>query len=269
MQNNRTIEEQANAAARMVVNFLSAITPLFLILSILGIAGFTGYMEYTFYRDIIGGFAFIPGVLYALIRFGAGLGGIRLFKLRHFIQGVFFVLVSVALTIWTSYHVGTIAGIIATDPGKVDSARYLLTTMLWTALIGEVMIAVIMSVHKDETRNETDGVTGSVTAPKRNTTAMNWRERNGKASSNGNGIVNETKRNPIGFKKPVNGPNARSNGISDRNEEALQLGLKRARNNLRQYRNRLRNGEGNPATQQRNITKWEAKVQEYETLLSE
>lgn len=66
----------------------------------------------------------------------------------------------------------------------------------------------------------------------------------------------ETRRNPV------------SNGVSD-DALLIEAELEKARNNLRAYRSKLRNNQGNPETLRRGVAKWEGVVSALESQLQQ
>lgn len=294
MNQNAQFEHQAKAAAAALVNILTAITPLFLVVAILGVATVNGYLEYIHYSVVIGSAAWVPGFIFASIRFGSGLGGIHLFKQGETMRGLFFLLVSVGLTFWTSSHAGSMAVSIALSSGQEDNARVLIQTALWVALIGEVMIATYMGAHHSETpataqreTPETQPYRNGATPPQQvvaqpRATVTTPPQRIGNNGNTTPGINNsatietgQPQRREIGFRQPER--NAVSNSLQAvqpapaatfRNDGVLlSEQLETARGNLRAYRSKLRAGKGNTETLQRGVTKWESIVADLEAQL--
>lgn len=276
-ENTSTFEEQATKAAVAVVNILTAITPLFLITLILGIATFNGWLEYIYYYAVIGSMAWIPGFLFAFMRFGSGLGGINLFKSGYTMQGLFFLLVSIGMTFWTSSHVPKMGEALAVSEGMATHAAWLFRYLLWVALIGEVMIAVYMYTHRNATpqqNNEQDAAT-----PERTTLRNVETVRFEVPSRNGNGQAYNSatptpQRQQIGFQLPTLQKAATpaspvTNEVSGPDGYLVAEELDKARNNLRAYRSKLRNGNGNPETLRRGVQRWEARVAELEAQLQQ
>lgn len=285
--NSTTFEQQATAAAAGLVNLLTAVTPVFLIITIVGIATLNGYLEYLHYHKVIGPAAWVPGFIFASIRFGSGLGGIHLFKAGEWIRGGFFVIVSVGLTFWASAHASSMAESIAVATGQIDNARVMILTGLWVALLGELMIATYMGRNSNETatQEKRNAATSQQSTNRNETATPQHAVSNGNSSSatlhrndtrNGS-ILNvaeqpqhEPQRQQIGFK--VNAATAVSNGVSAKNEEdgfLVAEQLDKARNNLRAYESKLRNGKGNEETLQRGVQRWRKKVAALEQQLQE
>lgn len=206
---NKDFQNQAKEGAEMVVHTLTAVTPIFLVFAIMGVATFNGWLEYTHYRAVIGGLAWIPGFIFAGMRFGSGLGGIQMFKSGSFARGVFFLAVSVGLTFWTSAHAPQMAESIAINVGQTLNAEWFIKTALWVALIGELMIAMYMGAqtptanaktvepHIHETFKPEQPKTVSTTPIQNGFPLPISQNGNGYASKNNYGSTNTVK--PIGF----------------------------------------------------------------------
>lgn len=292
-QSTQQFDQQAKAAAAALVNILTAITPLFLVVAILGVATVNGYLEYVHYSVVIGSAAWVPGFIFASIRFGSGLGGIHLFKTGQTMRGLFFLLVSVGLTFWTSSHAGSMAVSIALTPGQEDNARILIQTALWVALIGEVMIATYMGAHHDETAQRAPAtkpdetaqlspatapqrVPQQVTATPRATSIITPPQRNGDEISNVAPIAaeqpeTEQPRNQIGFRTHRN---AVANNVTPRqrkprrNSLTLAEQLEVAKRNVRAQRSKLNRGIGTPETVQLRLDEWSSEVERLKAQLT-
>lgn len=281
--NDKTFEQQAKDAAAGLVNILTAITPIFLVAAILGVATFNGWLEYIHYFAVIGSLAWIPGFVFAAIRFGSGLGGIHMFKGGETMKGLFFLAISVGLTFWTSAHAPAMAESIAIELDQIGNAEWFIHTCLWVALLGELMIATYMSAHKKDAQRATrnrNGATGGNVAGLRDVT-----NSSATAQRNGNGAIynsateqrnEQLQRQQIGFRqRPATSnrneaatrQNAVSNDVSGDDAYLLQEQLDKARNNLRAYESKLRNGKGNPETLRRGVARWENRVAELEEKL--
>lgn len=131
-----------------LVLFLSSITPIFLILCILTIGIFNGYLETVHYSKVIGGMSWIPGTMFAGLRFASGLGGVKMFMNDDKVRGSIFVFISIMLTIWVSTHAKEIATSITLTDSQYDNALWFVRTSLWTALLGELMMAAFMTAKR-------------------------------------------------------------------------------------------------------------------------
>lgn len=138
-QSNQTFEAQVESFTLGLVSAISALAPLALILVILGIAGANAMIEYAYQKEIFPDFAVFPAILIAGLRFGAGMGSIVLIKKSRFIPGIFFMLISLGLTIYSWWHVPIIAEMIA--PTVPAQASFTIALILWGGLFGEAMIA--------------------------------------------------------------------------------------------------------------------------------
>lgn len=131
-----------------LVLFLSSITPIFLILCILTIGIFNGYLETVHYSKVIGGMSWIPGTMFAGLRFASGLGGVKMFMNDDKVRGGIFVFISVMLTIWVSTHAKEIASSITLTDSQYNNALWFVRTSLWTGLLGELMMAAFMTAKR-------------------------------------------------------------------------------------------------------------------------
>lgn len=294
---HQQFDHQAKAAAAALVNILTAITPLFLVVAILGVATVNGYLEFLHYSVVIGAAAWVPGMIFASIRFGSGLGGIHLFKSGRTMPGLFFLCVSIALTFWTSSHAADMSVSIALTPGQEDNARVLIQTGLWVCLIGELMIAIYMGAHHDETpqrHTETkpeetaqlapatlgattpQRVPQQVPATPRATSIIPPAQRNGNEISNIAPIAAEQPeaeqpRNQIGFRSHRT---AVANNVTPRqrkprrNSLTLAEQLEVAKRNVRAQRSKLNRGIGTPETVQLRLNEWSSEVERLKAQLT-
>ena len=238
----KTFEIKANEFSQRLVTVTTALTPAFLIISILLLALFNGFLEYLHYREIIGTWsAILPGIVFAILRFGSGLGGIKMIQNQEAPRGVFFVFVSIGLTSWATSHVSEIAQSIAINPEQVANAKWFVVTALWVALLGELMIAAYMQSVQEKLDKELKMATIRK-KPLRKTTTYT------EPSASGSNL------NAIGFKT---------------NSQQLVADLQRAKNNLAAYESKLRNGVGNPDSMQNGIDRWKNKIALIESALSQ
>lgn len=133
---------------KTLILFLSAITPAFLVLCIITIGIFNGYLETVHYTKVIGSLSWIPGTMFAGLRFASGLGGVKMFMAADRVRGGFFVLISILLTIWVSTHSKQMASSIALTELQYNNALWFVRTSLWTGLLGELMMAAYMTAKK-------------------------------------------------------------------------------------------------------------------------
>ena len=237
----KTIETKANEFSQRLVTVTTALTPAFLIISILLLALFNGFLEYLHYSEIIGTWsAILPGLVFAILRFGSGLGGIKMIQNQEAPRGVFFVFVSIGLTAWATSHATEISESIAINPDQLANAKWFVITALWVALLGELMIAAYMQSVQEKINKELK----MATIRKRPST---------KLSSAPKQFGNNPNLNAIGFKT---------------NSQQLIADLKRAKNNLAAYESKLRNGVGNPVKMQQGAERWKEKVALIEQALS-
>ena len=237
----KTIETKANEFSQRLVTVTTALTPAFLIISILLLALFNGFLEYLHYSEIIGTWsAILPGLVFAILRFGSGLGGIKMIQNQEAPRGVFFVFVSIGLTAWATSHASEISESIAINLDQLANAKWFVITALWVALLGELMIAAYMQSVQEKINKELK----MATIRKRPST---------KLSQSPKQFENKPNLNAIGFKT---------------NSQQLVADLQRAKNNLAAYESKLRNGVGNPIKMQQGAERWKEKVALIEQALS-
>ncbi len=238
----KTIEQKANEFSQRLVTVTTALTPAFLIISILLLALFNGFLEYLHYAEIIGTWsAILPGLVFAILRFGSGLGGIKMIQNQEAPRGVFFVFVSIGLTAWATSHASEISESIAINSEQLANAKWFVITALWVALLGELMIAAYMQSVQEKINKELK----MATIRKRHATS--------KMSKQPKQFGNNPNLNAIGFKT---------------NSQQLVADLQRAKNNLAAYESKLRNGVGNPVKMQQGAERWKEKVELIERALS-
>ena len=229
----KTIEQKANEFSQRLVTVTTALTPAFLIISILLLALFNGFLEYLHYSEIIGTWsAILPGLVFAILRFGSGLGGIKMIQNQEAPRGVFFVFVSIGLTAWATSHASEISESIAISPDQLANAKWFVITALWVALLGELMIAAYMQSVQEKINKELK----MATIRKRPSTKLSQQPKQ---------FDNKPNLNAIGFKT---------------NSQQLVADLQRAKNNLAAYESKLRNGVGNPVKMQQGAERWKEKV---------
>ena len=229
----KTIEQKANEFSQRLVTVTTALTPAFLIISILLLALFNGFLEYLHYAEIIGTWsAILPGLVFAILRFGSGLGGIKMIQNQEAPRGVFFVFVSIGLTAWATSHASEISESIAINPDQLANAKWFVITALWVALLGELMIAAYMQSVQEKINKELK----MATIRKRPSTKLSQQPKQ---------FDNKPNLNAIGFKT---------------NSQQLIADLQRAKNNLAAYESKVRNGVGNPIKMQQGADRWKEKV---------
>ena len=232
----KEFEDNSRILSERLVTVMTALTPGLLISCILLLALFNGYLEWLHYRNILGSYAaIIPGIVFTVLRFGSGLGGIHMIMHKDAARGFLFVIVSITLTIWATTHLSEIATSIAQSPDQLSNAKWFTGTALWTALVGEIMIAAYMQgmeekrmqILKDTERKRMQKINGNNQTP-------NYSQNRYSSISN-----------QIGFKTS--------------NQEVL-LNLQKAKNNLAAYESKYRNGVGNPDSMLKGVERWRIQV---------
>lgn len=242
--NTKSFEESAKLISERLVTVTTALTPALLISCVLLLALFNGYLEWLHYRLIIGSVgSILPALVFTILRFGSGIGGIHMIQHKDNARGFFFVFVSVALTVWATTHVNAIAVSIASNPDQVANAKWFTITAMWVALLGELLIASYMQqieekklqILKDTERKRMQKQTGTNQTA---TEPYKWQPRSSSL---------------IGFKT--------------KNQD-LYLSLQKAKNNLSAYESKYKNGVGNPESMAKGVQRWKQQVELLQEQLS-
>lgn len=156
------MQSSENSVAKQIRNFtieaaavITAAAPAFLVLVILAAAIAAGYTEYLFHQQTVGQFAIVSGGTYGAFRFSVGGAGIQMAKINRWIPCALFVGMSLAFTIWSSYHVDVAAAALMIG-GTLEAAKIIILTLLWTAFSGELALG-IFSYSMDVFRKEEEG----------------------------------------------------------------------------------------------------------------
>jgi hypothetical protein len=230
--NTRTFEDDAKLISERLVTVTTALTPALLISCVLLLALFNGYLEWLHYRLIIGSVgSILPALVFTILRFGSGIGGIHMIQHKDNARGFFFVFVSVALTVWATTHVNAIAVSIASNPEQVANAKWFTITAFWVALIGELLIAAYMQQVEEKKTNLIKETERKRMQKLDGATSYKWQPKG---------------TNLIGFKT---------------NNQDLELSLRKAKSNLSAFESKYRNGVGNPESMIRGIQKWKQQVE--------
>ncbi len=142
------VQNSNNSPAEQVRNFtveaaaiLTAAAPALLLIVILVAAVAASYVEYLFHQKVVGEFAMVSGGCYGMFRFAVGGAGVQMSKIQKWIPAAFFVAISLAFTVWSSYHVETAAKALMIG-GTVEAANIIILTVLWTAFAGELVLGI-------------------------------------------------------------------------------------------------------------------------------
>lgn len=148
-----SIAEQVKEFTTEAAAILTAAAPAFLLLVILVAACAASYIEYLFHADIVGAnFAYVSGGSYGLFRFSVGGAGVQMAKINRWVPAALFVAISLAFTVWSTFHVGAAAELLRVG-GSAESAEIILTTILWTAFAGELVLGVFSFSMDAERKN--------------------------------------------------------------------------------------------------------------------
>ena len=143
-----TTTKKVENFTKNLIATISSATPAFLIFCILTLGFFNAAMEIIHYKKVvIGSLAYVSGFVFGGIRFASGLGGVKMIMIKNYWRGLIFIAASLGSTIWINSHAESIAESIALE-SQVNGAIYLTRTAIWTGLIGEILLALYMSVSK-------------------------------------------------------------------------------------------------------------------------
>lgn len=158
--------DNASTPAEQVRNFtieaaaiLTAAAPALLLVVILVAAVAASYIEYLFHQKVVGEFAMVSGGCYGMFRFAVGGAGVQMSKIQRWIPAAIFIAISLAFTVWSSYHVETAARMMMIG-GTLEAAKIILLTVLWTAFAGELVLGIFsysMDVFKVGNSEEGEG----------------------------------------------------------------------------------------------------------------
>jgi hypothetical protein len=156
---NTTPAEQVRNATIEAAAILTAAAPGFLLIVILVSAIAAAYIEYAFHYEVVGQFAMISGSSYGMFRFSIGGAAVQMAKIHRWIPAALFIAISLAFTLWSTFHVDTAAEQLMIG-GTIEAARMILLTILWTAFAGELALGIysysmdIFKKAKDEGNSE-------------------------------------------------------------------------------------------------------------------
>lgn len=154
-----------NSVAEQIKNFtvqgaaiLTAAGPGLLIIVIVVAAVAAAYVEYQYHLAVVGDFALISGGSYGMFRFAVGSAGIQVAKANKWIPAFLFIAISLAFTLWSSFHVAPAADVLKIG-GTDEAARVILLTILWMAFAGELVLGIFSFImdKADEEGNADQG----------------------------------------------------------------------------------------------------------------
>ena len=111
VQKNR-VSSQINDFTVQGAQIVTAAGPALLIIVVIVAAISAAYIEYQYHQAVIGQFAIVSGGGYGMFRFSVGTAGIQVAKQNKWIPAFLFVAISLAFTIWSSFHIAPAAEIL-------------------------------------------------------------------------------------------------------------------------------------------------------------
>lgn len=137
----KSVAEQIQGFTIEGAQIVTAAGPALLILVIIVSAFSAAYIEYQYHAKVIGQFALVSGGGYGMFRFAVGTAGIQVAKENRWIPAFLFVAISLAFTIWSSFHVKPAAEILRIG-GTVEAAEIILLTVIWMSFAGELVLGI-------------------------------------------------------------------------------------------------------------------------------
>jgi hypothetical protein len=138
---NTTPAEQVRDFTIEAAAILTAAAPAFLLVVILVSAIAAAYVEYCFHHEVVGQFALVSGSSYGMFRFAIGGAAVQMAKIQRWIPAALFIIISLAFTLWSTFHVDTAAEQLMIG-GTLEAAKVILLTILWTAFAGELALGI-------------------------------------------------------------------------------------------------------------------------------
>lgn len=151
-------DRQVQAFAVQLIGALSALSPVILILAMLGAFAWVGYVDFLYFHSTLPapGLAVLAALFLQSMRFGAALGSVRMFRAGK-IGGILFLAASLLLTYLESAHVIEQAAALASTPQAVKANVYLIRLAVWASIGLEILTAVLfnsMYADADQDRKE-------------------------------------------------------------------------------------------------------------------
>lgn len=161
------VADQIKNFTIQAAHVLTAAGPGLLIIVIVVAAIAASYVEWVYHQKVIGDFAMVSGGGYGMFRFAVGSAGVQVAKENKWIPAFLFVFISLAFTLWSSYHVEAAAELLRIG-GTKEAANIIILTVLWMAFAGELVLGIysfIMSQRDDEGDDEGEIVPGNGKKP--------------------------------------------------------------------------------------------------------
>ena len=156
---NSNVAEQVTNFTRQSAAILTAAAPALLLIVILVAACAASYIEYLFHKEVVGEFAMVSGGCYGMFRFSVGGAGVQMAKVNKWIPCALFIAISLAFTIWSTFHIETAAEILKIG-GTTDAAKVILLSVLWMAFAGELVLGIFSfsmdMFHDTKDKEETE-----------------------------------------------------------------------------------------------------------------
>lgn len=139
-------DRQVQSFAVQLIGALSALSPVIIILAMLGAFAWLGFMDYLYFNSALpaSGLAVLAAVFLQSMRFGTALGSVRMFRAGK-ISGILFLAASLILTYLESGHVIEQAAALATTPKAIKANVYLIKIAVWASIGLEFLVAVLFN----------------------------------------------------------------------------------------------------------------------------
>jgi len=154
-------DRQVQAFALQLIGALSALSPVILILAMLGAFAWVGYVDFLYFESTLPaqGLAILAAVFLQSMRFGSALGSVRMFRAGK-ISGILFLAASLLLTYLESAHVIEQAAALAKTPEAIKANVYLIRLAVWASIGLEILTAVLFgSMYADAAQEKESGQT--------------------------------------------------------------------------------------------------------------
>lgn len=151
-------DRQVQGFAVQLIGALSALSPVIIIIAMLGAFTWIGYMDFLYFNATLpaSGLAILAAIFLQSMRFGTALGSVRMFKAGK-ISGILFLGASLILTYLESGHVINQAAALAATPDAIKANVYLIKLAVWASIGLEFLVAVLFSAMFAELESSNQG----------------------------------------------------------------------------------------------------------------
>lgn len=150
-------DRQVQTFAVQLIGGLSALSPVIIVLAMLGAFAWLGFMDYLYFSEALPSpaLAVLAAAFLQSMRFGTALGSVRMFKAGK-IAGILFLGASLTLTYLESGHVVQQAASLASTSEAISANVYLIKIAVWASVGLELLVAVLFSAMFAEISDQGD-----------------------------------------------------------------------------------------------------------------